>query len=66
MMWRKVSYIIMLYTGSQFSLADDDIFAAPARPKKKQSKKPAFEELLDDDSDLFATEKEPSSPKVRV
>ena len=37
----------------------DDIFAAPAKPKKLPSKKPSFEQLLDDDSDeLFVLKKD--------
>ena len=34
----------------------DDIFSASTKPKKK-SKKPSFEQLLDDDTDLFVQNK---------
>lgn len=40
-------------------LLGDDIFAAPAKPKKLPTKKPSFEQLLDDDSEeLFVLEKD--------
>lgn len=46
--------------------SDDDIFAAPTKPKKKSGKKPVFEELLDDDTDLFIDDKQSKGLEVSV
>ncbi len=32
----------------------DDIFAGPPKPKRMETKKPSFDALLDDDSELFS------------
>ena len=40
----------------------DDIFAPSPKPKKAAVKKPSFEQLLDDDSDLFTEGQDTTTP----